>query len=388
MSGYQPKRRILLVLNDFGWAGAEKQLYHLARGLSEAGHAVTALSIGPAEIDPRPLVGPKVELVCLGVVGPRAKLRAMPALVRRARAADLVHCTGYDATLWGRLAAILARRPALFTEHTPGREHQHNRNGAPRRRLIALHNRTLDRWTYAAIVVGLWQRGLLVGEGVRPQGIVHIPNAVPVDELRQAAERGPSREDLGLPADAAVLIHVGRFEPFKGQPAALRAVARLREAHGDVRLRFVGDGPEEEAVRAEARAAGVDWVTFLGQRDDVPGLLRLADLCVLPSTGEGLPMALIEAEAVGTPVIATDAGDVGWLLEQTGGGICVAREDGDAFYEACSRALRDSGLRDELADSGVRGVRAGFDAPRMTRRYEEVFEAALRSAPRPLTLSV
>jgi glycosyltransferase involved in cell wall biosynthesis len=388
MSSGSPSRRILLVLNDFGWAGAEKQLYHLARGLSEAGHLVTALAIGPALIDPQPLVGPSVELISLGAIGPLAKLKALPAMVRQARRAELVHCTGYDATLWGRLAGILARRPVIFTEHTPGRALQRSRQGAPRERLIAFHNRALDRWTYAAIVVGRWQEQLLAREGVRPDRMVHIPNGVPVEALRRDAEGGPTREELGIPPGSPILVHVAGFLPQKGQAETLRAAERLREAHGDVRVLFAGEGPCEADVRREAERIGADWAIFLGQRDDVPGLLRLADLCVLPSKGEGLPMALIEASALGTPVVATDVGDIGWLLGETGGGICVAAADEGAFFEACDRVLEDAALRERLAEAGSKGVRERFDASTMTRRYEEVFEAALGSAPRPLTLSV
>jgi glycosyltransferase involved in cell wall biosynthesis len=388
MSSGSPSRRILLVLNDFGWAGADKQLYHLARGLSEAGHLVTALAIGPALIEAQSLVGAYVELISLGAVGPMAKLKAMPAMIRQARKAEIVHCTGYDATLWGRVAAILARRPAVFTEHTPGRALQRSRHGAPRERLIALHNRVLDRWTYMAIVVGHWQEQLLVGEGVKPSAIVHIPNGVPVDALRREAEAGPTREELGIPPTSPLLLHVAAFLPQKGQEETLRAAHRLRETHGDVRVLFAGDGACEAPVKEEADRIGAAWATFLGQRDDVPGLMRLADLCVLPSKGEGLPMALIEASALETPVVATDVGDIGWLLGETGGGICVPAADGEAFFEACDRVLGDTALRERLAAAGLEGVRARFDAPTMTRRYEEVFEAALRSAPRPLTLSV
>ena len=388
MTGLQPRRRILLVLNDFGWAGAEKQLYHLAKGLRASGHQVTLLAIGGGMIEIGPLREAGVQTVALGAASRVGKVRRVGAIRRHARQADVVHCTGFDATLWGRLGGLLARRPTLFTEHTPGRRLQTTVSGGSRERLIALHNRALDRWTYAAIVVGAWQEQLLVEEGVRPESIVHIPNAVPIDELRKEAERGPSREELGIANGARVVVHVARFTPQKGQTTTLRAVSRLREQRGeDIRALFVGEGPEEARVRQEADGLGAGWASFLGRRDDVPGLLRLADLCVLPSRGEGLPMALIESEAIGTPVVATDVGDIRWLLESTGGGICVAGEDEAGFVEACGRVLGDEGLRGRLSEAAVRGAREGFDAPRMVRRYEEVFEAAIGSAPLPLTLS-
>lgn len=380
MAGQGSRRRILLVTNWIGWAGAETQLNYLALGLREAGRSITLLGICEITSDVRALEEAGVEVVALGAVKRTAKLASVPRIVRYARRADLVHCTGWDATLWGRLAALLARRPVVITEHTPGRELQVNARGASRARAIALHNRLLDRFTYATVAVGAWQKRLLEGEGVRSESIVRIPNAVPIDELRRRAQNGPSRADLGLPQGAPVVLQVARFAAQKGQGTALRAAARLRERLGDVRLLFVGEGRTEAEVKREAEGLGAEWAIFMGFRDDVAGLLSLADLVVLPSTGEGLPMSLIEAIVIGTPVVATDVGDVRWLLESTGGGICVPPGDEDAFVEACARLLGDEEMRARASQAAER-VAGEFDAAKMVRRYERVFEAAIESAP-------
>lgn len=373
--------RILLVTNWIGWAGAETQLAHLAIGLSSAGHSVTLLAIGTIARDVRPLHEAGVEIVALGATRPPAKAWRLPRLVRLARDADVVHCTGWDASLWGRLAAVLARRPVLVTEHTPGRSLQVTDEGASRERLIALHNKLLDRFTYATIAVGAWQIDLLEKEGVRAESIVRVPNAVPVAELRERAAAGPSRESLGVPADAALLVHVARFSMQKGQSTTLRAAARLREQGRDVRVAFVGEGGGEARVRAEAEALGAgEWALFLGRRDDVPRLLALADLSVLPSTGEGLPMSQIESLAVGTPVVATDVGDVRWLLESTGGGICVPAGEEEAFYAACSELLASPERREELAAAALAAA-PQLDAPLMVARYERLLTAAAASEP-------
>jgi glycosyltransferase involved in cell wall biosynthesis len=378
----RPPRRILLVTNWISWAGAETQLAHLALGLRQVGHSVVLLATGTV-ISPMPeLEAAGVEIVTLGAVGRWAKLRSLPRLVGYARRSDVVHCTGWDATLWGRLAAAIARRPAVITEHTPGRELQVAGSGASRTRVIALHNRLLDRFTAATIVVGAWQQSLLEEEGVRAEMIVRVPNAVPVAALRKRAAEGPSRADLGLPEDAPVVIEVARFAPQKGQSTVLSAVAGLREELGDIRVLFVGSGPEEDRVREEAAALGADWASFLGRRDDVPALLRLADLSVLPSTGEGLPMSLIESIVLGTPVVGTDVGDVRWLIESTGAGLCVAPGDGDAFAAACGELLRDRARREEMAGAGTAAA-PDFDAPLMVDRYERVLEAAVERAPLP-----
>jgi glycosyltransferase involved in cell wall biosynthesis len=382
MVGSQRRLRLLLVTNWISWAGAETQLAHLAVGLREAGHTVTLLATGKIVVDPDPFEAAGIEVVGLNVRHRWEKLLVPFKVARQARRCDLVHCTGWDATLWGRLGALLARRPAVITEHTPGREYQVSPKGAPRKRAIALHSRLLDRSTYATIVVGEWQRQLLEREGVRGGSIVHIPNAVPVAELRRQVGNGSGRAGLGIPEEALVMIEVARFAPQKGQAALLRMAAELRERLGDVRVLFVGSGSTEEEVRREAERLDAGWASFLGHREDVAALLGLADISVLPSTGEGLPMALIEAIAVGTPVIGTDVGDVRWLIETTGSGLCVQAGDEVAFGEACGRLLGDPGLRAQMREAGARAVEE-FDAPLMVERYERVFEAAVDSAPLP-----
>ncbi len=387
MTGSGPRRRFLLVTNHFGWGGAEKQLEHLAVGLAEAGHEVAMVATGLHIVDLAPLEAAGVEAVSLGAKGRLEKLWKLRELRRRAAAADLVHCTGWDATLWGRIAAWLARRPVVITEHTPGRDSQ--AEGTPGRAgagTIAAHNRILDRVTYATITVGAWQHELLVSEGVRPDSIVHIPNGVPVEDLRRRAAAGPDRAEVGIPADSPLVVQVARFAPQKGQRLALGAVARLRERFGDVRLAFIGGGRDEELIKAEAEAAGADWATFLGFREDVPGIVSRADISILPSEAEGLPMSLLETLAVGTPIVGTDVGDVRWFLETSGAGLCIPPRDEDALVDACAEVLGGDGVAERLRASAVESAPL-FDATTMVRRYEEVFEAAIASAPLPVVLS-
>jgi glycosyltransferase involved in cell wall biosynthesis len=371
--------RILLTVTRLFRAGAETQLRNLAIGLRRQGHSVTLLAVEGVDASRGELEAAGVELEVLGAGGRWEKLRALPALARAARRADVVHCTGWDASLWGRLAAIAARRPVVVTEHAGDRMLQVSRRGVPRARLIALHNRLLDRATSATVVVSTAQRPVLEAEGVRPGSIVLIPNGVPIDELRRrAGEEDRVRAALGIPAGVAMVLQVARFAVGKQQDIALRAIARLRKRFGDVRLVFAGDGETEDAVKREADELDAAWVRFLGSRDDVPALLRAADLAVLPSSAEGLPMSLIESMAMGTPVVATDVGDVRWLLETTGGGICVPAGDEEAFVAACERVLGNAGLRARLGQAGLVAAE-GFDSARMVDRYDDLLAATVAS---------
>jgi len=373
------RRRLLLVISNLNTLGGmEAQVAHLAGGLARAGHRVKLVSIRSRERAQTggPEVDPSVQVVHLGAAGREGQLLALRRLVRLARSAELVHTTGWDASLWGRVAGILAGRPVVMAEHTPGREHQVSPSGAPRGPYIALHNRLLDPFTAATVICAEWQRELLRGEGVAPAKMTYIPNGVPVDLLRRQAGEGLTRAALGIPDEAKVVAHVARFTPQKRQGLTLITVARLREELGDVRAVFAGSGPELERVQAQAADMAADWALFLGRQENVASVFALADLAVLPSSGEAMPMSIIEAIGVGVPIVATDVGDVGRLLERTGAGLHVPADDADAFRRACRDVLADPGLRARLAGAAD-AARAEVDAGTMVQRYERLFDALL-----------
>jgi glycosyltransferase involved in cell wall biosynthesis len=177
-------------------------------------------------------------------------------------------------------------------------------------------------------------------------------------------------------------MHVARFYSMKRQWWTLEAVRRLREELGDVRAVFVGIGPDLEAFREKVERSGdADWVHILGVRDDVPAVLNLADLAVLPSSTEALPMTMIETMAVGVPQVTTEVGELGPTLREADAGLTVPVEDLDAFHVACRAVLSDPDLHARLRE-GALGAVDRFDANRMVGRYAALFEAAISGRPR------
>lgn len=367
-------RRLLLIIHGLHLGGAELQLIHLASGLAKLGHDVTLCCIDGSTVDLQPLRANGVEVVALGAGSRIERLLAIPRLVRLARRADVVHCTMWDASLWGRLAAIAARRPVIVADHATDRSVQVAATGAPRGAWIARHNRLLDRFTFATVACAGAQRDVLLSEGVADEKIVHIPNGVPVSDIRAAAREAPTLEELGVPPGAKVAMQVGVFRPEKNQAGALAAIAAARERVDSLHLVFVGDGDLRPAVERRAHELEADWVHFLGFRDDVAALLSHADLMLLPSLADAMPMTLLEAMAQGVPVVATDVGDVRATLER-GGGTCVPTDDAEALARACVRLLCDGELRAEQVRAAAENVRR-FDAATMAQRYSALFKAA------------
>lgn len=367
---------VLLVVSNLGTGGAEWQSMHLAKGLAARGDDVTIVALGRVRAPLDPLLAAGVRVLALGAEGPRAKLGTVPTLMRLARKADVVHCTNWDASLYGRIAALLDRRPVVVADHFAARANHRSRRGAPRLRWVAAHHRLLSPLTAMTVACARFQEPVLLAEGVPRERLAYIPNGIPVDELRAAANGGVSRTAIGLPEDARVVMHVAKFRPEKNQQQTLATVAELRRSEGDVRAVFVGSGPQEEAVRRKARDAGADWAVFLGHRTDVPALMTLADVLVLPSEAEAMPMTILEGQALGVPIVASAVGDVRPMLEETGGGVCVARGDWRAFTDECRHVLEDDGFRAELSRRGL-AASAQLDAATMVERYADVLGTAV-----------
>jgi glycosyltransferase involved in cell wall biosynthesis len=371
--------RILLVAQGLGPAGAERQIAHLTVGLSKQGFAVTLLCIGDAPaVDRAQIERSGARFVALGAMSARARARRLPSMIAWARRVDAVVVSNWDATFWGRVAAIVARRPVIVIEHAVYRSLQTSMSGKPRARWIALHNRLLDPFTYATVACAGAQLPVLRSEGVAERKLVLIPNGVPVAELRaagrdtEAADGG--RAGLGIAPDALVLVHVARLTALKNQRQTLATARRLRADGLDVHVLLLGDGEDRAALQAESEAE--PWVHLLGARDRVAPFLGLADLAVLPSLAEAMPMVVVEALAVGVPLVASDVGDVGAILRRTGAGIAVPAGDGDAFTAACERLLRDPGERARLA-SRAREAGEGFDASAMSHSYGALLQSAV-----------
>jgi len=366
---------VLLIINAlYPGGGAEVQLMHLAAGLAKSGHEVTLCCVDDAHLELGSLEATGVEVVKLHAGSRLRRLAALPRLVRLARRAEIVQCTIWDASLWGRIAAIVARRLVVVADHSTDRSIHTSAAGASRESWIALHNRLLDPFTYATVSCATEQRQVLESEGVAAAKIVYIPNGLPLAELETAAASGLTRADLGLPAEVGLVTQIGVFREEKNQRGALGAVAAARAAGADAHLVFVGDGAEREAVEARARELGADWAHFLGFRADVPALLALTDLMLQPSLADAMPMTVLEAMALGVPVVATDVGDVAAMLDGRAG-VTVPASDEAALGAACAELLADDERRAEMGRAG-REIAAAFDSAAMVRSYELLFQAA------------
>ena len=208
--------------------------------------------------------------------------------------------------------------------------------------------------------------------------VVVLPNGVDADALNREAAPGRLASELGLSPDTHVVVMAGEIGPRKDQETLLRAAALWRErsrragAAIDVVFLIAGAGPpsEERRLRALTRELGLDdgTVRWLGFRRDVPSLLALAELLALPTREEGFPNTVIEAMALGVPVVATPVDGIPEVITDGETGLLVPPGDPEALAAALARLLGDPPLRARLAAAAAGRVRTEFDHERLMDR--------------------
>jgi glycosyltransferase involved in cell wall biosynthesis len=253
-------------------------------------------------------------------------------VMRDARPA-LVHTHSSKAGILGRRAAYRLGIPALHTPHVFSFQMS---TSPARRRLYVRLERAAARWCRYLICVSEAERGAALAAGIcSPEKLAVIRNGVDVQRYADLPGRA-YRAQLGVAAEAELVLAVGGLRAQKDYPTLLRAVAAVSRSRPRLRCLIAGEGPDQAALRQQIEALALrEVVTLLGEREDVPALLSAADLFVMTSLYEGCSYSLLEAMAAGTPVVARRAPGV----EETvapGTGWLVAAED---LPSAISEAL-------------------------------------------------
>jgi glycosyltransferase involved in cell wall biosynthesis len=211
--------------------------------------------------------------------------------------------------------------------------------------------------------------------------VVAIPNGIDTGVYRPAPVNWETHRQLRRSASHVVLI-TGHLSDVKGYPTFLRAAARLaRQLPNCLFLALGGEttgpGPLARFTSLAAELGIRDRVSFLGFRSDVADVLRAADIVVLPSLDEGLPLAVLEAMACAKPVIATPVGGVPEAVVDELTGILVPPSDSESLAAAMLRLLQDRDLAGRMGNAGMRRAQEYFSVRRLVAEVEALYEQAI-----------
>jgi len=192
---------------------------------------------------------------------------------------------------------------------------------------------------------------------IRPrQKILTVANGLDFDYFTsKLVTRTEARAKLGLPEQAVVLGTVANAYATKGLLPYLDVLKAIFDSHSAVHAVILGDGPEFQALKDKRDALKLDRLLLAGHRADASVLYRAFDVFVLPSLKEGMPWTVLEAMAAGVPVVATDVGACGWMLQAESAhaaGLIVPPGDPVQLIAALEKITGDAGLRERLAGAG------------------------------------
>jgi len=371
--------KILEMIDQPFLGGGQITLLSLAQGLDKDKFEILAASGGGG-----PLVD---ELGKLGVPHISIDIRKSsgPAAAGRIAAAlggvgiDVLHTHGGVAGLYGRLAAKKAGIPAVV--HTlHGIHYLHYRNPLLKWAFIVLERR-LSRSTNAVIFVS--QADLRKGMKLRlaPAGKVRlIRNGVDPAGMIPGFDRAAKKIELGS-AGRPLIVAISRLHRQKGLKYLLRAVPLIREEISAVKVVIAGGGPLESKLASAVRRLRIgESAALLGERKDAREVLAAADVFVLPSLWEGLPYVLVEAAALGKPIVATDIDGVREVVRSGETGVLVPPRDPGGLAAALILLLRDRDLAGKLGERARRDIPSAFALERMVRETEALYLEVFRNS--------
>lgn len=347
--------KIIHVVYSLEMGGAEILVAQLCRLQREHGHDASVIAYSNLGSVGEQLLTEGFSILVLGESPfPKTLLRFVKAF-RRLRP-DVVHCHNPAPTLQAAIPARLAgTRSVLSTRHS----------------LVAppYNLKEEKAFNFAARfcnwVVGICDatcenlRGI---PGARRSKIVRIYNGVdPVPPV--PAESCPAKRGF-------TLLFVGRLAAIKDLSTLIRAAAIAVQRVPDLHLWVVGDGAERSRLESLVAELGIgENVTFWGERMDVAGFFRAADLYCMSSVSEGLPMSLLQAMSVGVPAVVTDVGGMAEVVKNSDAGLATPVGDPEAMADAILQLASDPDRRSTLAEHARNAYLQNFTLERMDASY-------------------
>ena len=385
--------RVCHVMTADLWAGAEVQVATALSYLSRRPDLqLSAVLFNEGRLA-RELRMLGIEVVVLD----EQKLNGLDILVRltrflRQHPVDIVHTHRYKDTILGALAAKWTGvRHVVRTMHGLSEPLA----GWTRAKFQAYE--VLDKltlWCAADRIIAVSRRmaDTLKTSGYKPASVTYIHNGVALSQLRPTRSREEVRRELGITPRTILIGTAGRLSPVKAHDCLLRAAKLILREERHAKFLIVGDGPLRGELIALAEQLGVRHeCLFPGARADVYDLIAAMDVFVLPSLAEGIPMALLEAMALGRPVVATAVGGVPEIVTHRSNGLLIDPGDEAALATACLDLAVDRTRAQAIGGCARETIEEAFshetNGRAVVETYREIVSApATRAAGRPYNL--
>ncbi len=284
---------------------------------------------------------------------------------------DIVHTHNPSNWLYGSIAAKLAGIPIVHTEHTTSDyDNYHVKRWQVIESILAQFTHTITT------VCENVKKHMVEKSGISSSKIKVVYNAIDIDNFSVEIDKSKLMQDLSLDENCMTMGSVARFYKNKDHKTLLEAFGLALKQIPNLYLLLVGDGPLKPDIEKLADGLNVSKnVRFLGNRRDIPQLLKVMDIFVLSSKREGLPIALLEAMASGVPVIVTDVDGNTEVVIDRETGLVVPSNNAEKLAKAIIKLLADKENADKMAENGKRFVEERFSFCNMVNNYSQIYQS-------------
>ena len=375
---------ILYIIDNLEFGGGERVFLQIINRLCRDNYKVTVACMSEGIFMER-IKGSDASIIPVDMSN-KFNFKVILQLVNlmKERNIDIVHSQGARADFFARLSAKLAGVPIVVST-VPMPVEGFDVNPIKKFIYIAL-NRFSERFVDRFMVVSDALREMMIeNHKIESQRVVKIYNGIEIDEYRidyneEVVVHGKSRlrEEIGFKNDVPVIGVIGRLVWQKGFDYFIDTIPDLLKKFKGARFLIVGEGElEEELKRKGKRLELEDKLFFTGFRSDIKDVLASIDIFVMPSLLEGLPMILLEAMAMGKPIVATDIDGINEVLEDGKTGLLVPPKDTKALMDSIIDLLVHSDKAHQMGINARMVVEERFGVDIMVKKVEEVYEELL-----------
>ncbi len=373
MSHAQAIKTVLYLSTSSGPGGAERVISNLAASLDPEKYRAILCLFRPGWLQERSENhAVRTYIIPMhGMTDWRWILRIRHLL--REERVDLIHAHEFDANVHGAFVAKLSGIPLVATIH--GKNYFWEKL---RRRLAY---RLVSRCATMVAVSENLKQFIVENVGISAGRVQVLYNGVEGSPHCEGGSVDECRKELGLPKDDQVVGVVGNLYPVKGHQYLIAGIPAVLEQCPNTSFVFAGRGQLEAELTEQVYRLGLEKrVHFIGLRQDIPRILAMLDVFVLPSLSEGLSMAILEAMVAGKPVVATRVGGNPELVVDGETGFLVPPRDSQALAESMVVLLTNKKLAAQLAENGKRRAEGQFSLGNMVRAYQTLYDDCLEGS--------
>lgn len=363
--------KVIHLVEDLKIGGAERVIADTALGLDRKKYEVSVWCVSRGGETAADLREKGIEVKILGISSYRNPLNIsrLKRLLKTSRP-DIVHTHGYFASVIGRIAARRANIPVILT-------HVHSTYWEYRKRHLLIE-RKLSRFTDKIICCSKAVEDFVKNfEKITDNKTIVIYNGVDVERFSPKKKTASMRAESEMNKEAPVIGTVSSLTPHKGHEHLIDAASLVLETLPSAQFLIIGDGPLRQKLENQAKNRNIHHdVIFTGIRKDIPEMLSLMDVFVLPSLSrEGLGIAIIEAMAAEKPVVATDIGGIPEVVNDGETGFLVPPGDPEALAGAIIELLQNPHKAKTMGEKGRARVKKKFTTKKMLSEIENVYQS-------------